>query len=440
MRKILIYNGTLVEGGRRFRGWVLISGGDIMQVGEGDFEGDFSGTRIDASGCLVMPGAIDAHVHFREPGMEWKATFASESRAAVAGGVTSVIEMPNTRPATTTMEALERKMEMAAVSSMCNYAFWLGATADNLEQVRGADPRIVAGVKVFMGSSTGGMLLDDERVLSAIFAESPLLIGVHCEDEAMIRSAAAHYAGREVTAAVHPLVRTAEACYRSSARAVGLADRYGADVHVLHLTTARELSLFDTKPLDRKKITAEVCVHHLWFTDGDYAALGNLIKVNPAIKTVADRDALREAVLAGKIDTVATDHAPHTLDEKRQGYWDAPSGAPAIQHSLCTMLTLFAPEVVVEKMCHAPALRFGLRDRGFLRPGAKADIVIAAPGEQVVDAPIYKCGWSPQQGARLAWSIERTLIDGRVVYDRGAFDDDFRGQALEFDRRARVHR
>jgi dihydroorotase len=411
---------------------LVLSGGRIERVGEGDFTEDFAGERIDASGCLVMPGAIDAHVHFREPGMEWKATMGSESRAAVAGGVTSVMDMPNTRPATTSLGELERKMEMAAVSSMCNYAFWLGATADNLEEVKRADPHTVAGVKVFMGSSTGGMLLDDGRVLSAVFAESPLLVGVHCEDEKIIRENMARYAGQEATAAVHPLVRTAEACYRSSARAVELADKYGTDLHVLHLTTERELSLFDAGPTAAKKITAEACTHHLWFTDADYPRLGNLIKVNPAIKTAADREALREGVLAGKIDTVATDHAPHTLDEKRAGYWDAPSGAPAIQHSLCTMLTLFPPEVVVEKMCHAPAVRFGVRGRGFLREGMHADIVIAAPREQVVAEPLYKCRWSPQQGAHLAWSIESTLIGGRLVYNRGAFDEEFRGEALTF--------
>ncbi len=434
MKKTLIYNGTLVDNGRSFRGWVLIAGERIEQVGEGDFAGDFTGTRIDSAGGLVMPGAIDAHVHFREPGMEWKATFASESRAAVAGGVTSVMDMPNTRPATVSREELEKKTEMAAVSSMCNYAFWLGATADNLEEIKRVDPRVVAGVKLFMGSSTGGMLVDDERVLSAIFAESPVLVGAHCEDENIIRENTARYAGQKVTAAVHPLIRTTEACYRSTARAVELADKYGANLHVLHLTTARELALFDAGPLGAKKITTEACVHHLWFTDADYAVLDNLIKVNPAIKTAADKDALRQGILSSKIDTVATDHAPHTLDEKRQGYWDAPSGAPAIQHSLCSMLTLFAPEVVVEKMCHAPALRFGVNDRGFLRAGAYADIVIAVPREQIVEKPLYKCGWSPQQGARLAWSVDRTFVNGRLVYDRGIFDEDFRGTALEFGR------
>lgn len=432
--KTLIHNGTLIDGGRSFHGWVLIADGRIESVGEGDFTGAFDGRRENAEGLLVMPGAIDAHVHFREPGMEWKGDIHSESRAAVAGGVTSVMDMPNTRPATVSRADLERKTEMAAVSSMANYAFWIGATADNLEEIKRVDSRVVAGVKVFMGSSTGGMLVDDSKVLSAIFAESPTVVGVHCEDEAMIRAAAAKYRGEDVMAAVHPLVRTAEACYRSSARAVELADRYGTQLHVLHLSTARELALFDSGPVAAKKITAEACVHHLWFSDADYASLGNLIKVNPAIKTAADREALRDGVLTSRIDTVATDHAPHTLDEKRQGYWDAPSGAPAIQHSLCSMLAMFAPEVVAEKMCHAPAERFGICDRGFLRAGMWADIVIVAPRGQTVEKPLYKCGWSPQQGAYLNHTVEKTFVNGRLVYDRGVFDEDFRGAALEFGR------
>ncbi len=409
------------------RGWLKVEGEWIAEIGEG-----ISTERIDidARGKLVLPGVIDSHVHLREPGMEWKGDMHSETRAAVAGGVTSIMDMPNTKPATTSREQLERKMEMAAERSMCNYGFWLGATADNLEEIRRIDPRMVAGIKVFMGSSTGGMLLDDDKILSAVFAESPTIIGVHCEDEAIVRANMERFRverGHNVDASIHPLIRTTEACYRSTARA-----RYGSNLHVLHLSTARELSLFDEKPLTDKKITAEACVHHLWFSDEDYAAKGNLIKVNPAIKTPEDREALRAAILSGRIDTVATDHAPHTLDEKLQNYWDAPSGAPAIQHSLCSMLSLFPVETVVEKMCHAPARRFGIKDRGFLHAGMRADIVIVAHVPQVVSKPLYKCAWSPQQGLTLTHTVETTMINGRIVYDCEQFNEDYRGEALQF--------
>ncbi len=435
--KTLIHNGTIVDSGKTFRGWITIANQLIEQVGEGDYEGEFRGTIVDAAGCLVLPGAIDDHVHFREPGLTWKGDIASESRAAVAGGVTSVIDMPNTNPPTISLADLERKIEIGAVSSTVNYAFWFGATADNLEEVKRLDPRMTAGVKVFMGSSTGGMLLNDQRILSAIFAESPVLVGVHCEDETMIREAAdkirSQY-GDNVTAAMHPLVRSAEACYKSSARAVELADKYGTNLHVLHVSTARELSLFDAGPIYEKKITAEACVNHLWFSDEDYYRLDNLIKINPAIKTPADRKALREGILAGKIDIVATDHAPHTIDEKQQLYWTAPSGAPGVQHSLCSMLSIFEPEVVVQKMCHAPAIRFGVRERGFLRPGMFADIAIVAKEEQIVGKPLYKCDWSPQEGDSLAYTVRKTFVNGHLVYDNGIIDDDFRGKPLEFTR------
>lgn len=427
---MLIKNGII--GGRL--GWLRVENGRIEAMGEGAAPN--AEEVIDAKNALVLPGVIDDHVHFREPGMEHKGTIASESRAAAAGGVTSILDMPNNAPPTTSRASLEAKIEIAARDSMVNFGFWLGATTDNIKEIAKADPTLTAGVKVFMGSSTGGMLVDDAKALSAIFAESPLLVGVHCEDEGIIKANAARIKaelGDTATAAVHPLVRTAEACYRSTARAVELADRYGTNLHVLHLTTARELQLFDNKPISEKKITAEACAHHLWFCDEDYGRLGNLIKVNPAIKTSDDRAALREAVLNGRIDLIATDHAPHTLMEKQRGYWDAPSGAPAIEHSLCQMLELFPVETVVEKMCAAPAARFGLRDRGVLRVGAAADIVIVRQREQVVGDVHYKCDWSPLAGTTLQWSVERTIIGGRTVFLNGEFDEDFRGEALKFN-------
>lgn len=448
MSRILIENADIVNEGRVVRGYVLIEGDRIAGVGEGAYrpEGrDFEGRRIDAAGKLVMPGVIDDQVHFREPGLTEKGDIQSESRAAVAGGVTSYMEMPNTKPATVTIDELEKKFERAAEVSAANYSFYLGATNDNIAEVRRIDPKHVCGVKLFMGSSTGNMLVDDEKTLSAIFAESPVLVATHCEDERMIRAATEEFRakyGDAVTPAMHPLIRNAEACYRSSSRAVELADKYASDLHVLHLSSARELSLFDAKPLSDKKITAEVCVHHLWFSDKDYAAKGNFIKWNPAIKTVADRDGLREGLIAGKLDIVATDHAPHTLAEKSRPYWECPSGGPLAQHSLPAMLQMasdgvFTVAQVVEKMCHAPAVRYRVRERGFLRLGYFADIVIvdpASPWTVSRDNILYKCGWSPFEGQVFEHKVTHTIVNGRIAYENGVVDGSLRGCALEFNR------
>lgn len=444
MSSILISGGETVNEGRRFTGYVLVENGLIADVGEGEYPGEFHGQRIDASGKIVMPGAIDVHVHFREPGLAHKGDMASESAAALAGGVTSVLEMPNTVPAADTLDALERKFDLAEGRMATNYSFFLGAANDNLDEIKRIDPHSVCGVKLFMGSSTGNMLVDGDYALSAIFAESPVPISAHCEDEAMVRadSDRLRAAESDATARIHPLARTAEACYRSSARAVELADRYGARLHVAHLTTARELSLFDSRPAAAKRITAEACIPHLWFCDADYVRLGNRLKCNPAVKTAADREALRAALTSGKIDVVATDHAPHTAAEKGRGYWDAPSGIPSVQHSLTAMMELAARgeatvETVVEKMCHAPAVIFGIEGRGYLRRGYKADITIFDPRARWKASArntLYKCGWSPFEGESFSGGVSAVIVNGRVAWADGGFTDFPAGERLIFGR------
>lgn len=445
MSAILIENGTVVSEGQRFRGYVLIENDLISDIGAGEYPGDFRGNRIDASGKIVMPGVIDVHVHFREPGLTHKGDMASESAAALAGGVTSVFEMPNTNPAATSFEALERKFELAEGRMHTNYSFFLGATNENLAEIKRLNPREVCGVKLFMGSSTGNMLVDSDYALSALFAESPAIISAHCEDEAIIRANTDLYRQREgekATAQIHPQVRSEEACFRSTARAVELADKYTAKFHVAHLTTARELSLFDAKPYTEKHITAEACIPHLWFTDEDYAKLGNLIKCNPAIKTIEDRNGLRASLSNNKIDVVATDHAPHTRDEKSRHYWEAPSGIPMVQHSLAAMMELvregiLTVETLVERMCHAPATIFNISGRGFLRKGNRADITIVDPGSswQVSHENIlYKCGWSPLEGQTFHSKVAYTIINGRLAYQNGELQHGTQGERLLFDR------
>ncbi len=445
MGKILIENGTLVNEGLSRNGYVLVEGDRIAAVGEGKFSGEFYGTRIDAAGKLVIPGIIDDQVHFREPGLTEKGDIASESAAAVAGGVTSYMEMPNTKPPTTNEGSLEWKYARAEETSLANYSFYLGATNDNLKEIRQLDPHTVCGVKVFMGSSTGNMLVDDQKTLSAIFAESPVLIATHCEDEAVIRANIEEFRaqyGENIEPWMHPQIRNAEACYRSSAHAVELADKYGSNLHVLHLSTAQELALFDAKPLAEKKITNEICAHHLWFSEEDYKLKGNFIKWNPAIKSAADRAALREGLLGGKADVVATDHAPHTLAEKQRSYWECPSGGPLVQHSLAAMLELarqgvLSVEKVIEKMCHAPAQRFKVSQRGYLRPGYFADIVIvdpASPWTVSRDNILYKCVWSPFEGTQFSHRVLHTFVNGRHAYNDGQLDRSIRGRRLEFDR------
>lgn len=446
MNRLLIENGTVVNEGVSFEGYVMTDGERIDRVGRGAFEGDRSGfTRvIDAKGGYILPGVIDDQVHFREPGLTYKAEIATESRAAAAGGVTSYMEMPNTNPPTTTLEALEAKFERAAECSAVNYAFYFGASNGNGHLLPKLDIHRVCGVKVFMGSSTGNMLVDKDQALADIFANSPVIVAAHCEDEKLIRANTERFRqeyGDGVTPAMHPLIRSAEACYRSSAHAVELAVRYSTRLHILHLSTARELTLFENRPLAEKRITNEVCVHHLWFDDGDYALKGNFIKWNPAVKTAQDRKALRAGIASDLVDVVATDHAPHTLEEKmRPVYFDVPSGGPLVQHSLVSMLQmagsgLFSVEDVVRKMCHAPADLFEIDRRGYLRSGYYADIVVVERNEPwTVERGniLAKCGWSPFEGYTYRNRVRQTVVNGSVVYDEGVIDDTFRGKALRF--------
>lgn len=439
--KTLITNAEIVNEGRRYGGSIIIEDGRIIEITDKPLQPDASvHETIDASGCLVMPGVIDNHVHFREPGLTAKADIATESRAAAAGGVTTYFDMPNTVPQTTTPAALEEKFRLAAEKSRVNYSFFFGATNDNLPLIDRLDATRIPGVKLFMGSSTGNMLVDRQEALERIFSTVRMPVMAHCEDTAIINrnmEEVRRSDPRFPDVALHPLIRSAEACYESTSLAVSLARRYGTRLHVAHLTTARELELF--APGD-PKITAEATVGHLFFTDADYARLGARIKVNPAVKTAADRDALRRALLDGRIITIGTDHAPHLPEQKEGGCDTAASGMPMIQFSLVTMLELvdegvLPVERMVELMCHAPARLFGVRDRGFLRPGCWADIVIVSPrGPWTVTPELIesRCGWSPMEGHRYRWRVERTLCNGRTVYDGRTVDDTSRGMEVTF--------
>lgn len=439
--KTLITNAEIVNEGRRYGGSIIIEDGRIIEITDKPLQPDASvHETIDASGCLVMPGVIDSHVHFREPGLTAKADIVTESRAAAAGGVTTYFDMPNTVPQTTTPAALEEKFRLAAEKSCVNYSFFFGATNDNLPLIDRLDATRIPGVKLFMGSSTGNMLVDRQEALERIFSTVRMPVMAHCEDTAIINrnmEEVRRSDPRFPDVALHPLIRSAEACYESTSLAVSLARRYGTRLHVAHLTTARELELF--APGD-PKITAEATVGHLFFTDADYARLGARIKVNPAVKTAADRDALRRALLDGRITTIGTDHAPHLPEQKEGGCDTAASGMPMIQFSLVTMLELvdegvLPVERMVELMCHAPARLFGVRDRGFLRPGCWADIVIVSPrGPWTVTPELIesRCGWSPMEGHRYRWRVERTLCNGRTVYDGRTVDDASRGMEVTF--------
>ncbi|MDD3078872.1 MAG: dihydroorotase [Paludibacter sp.] len=442
----LIKNATIINEGRRFIGSVLIEHEIIKSVFEGTEIPQIQEkyTEIDAAGKLLIPGVIDDQVHFREPGLTHKANINSESRAAVAGGVTSFMDMPNTMPLTTTIEALEDKYSLGAEKSLANYSFYMGATNSNLDELKKVDASKVCGVKVFMGSSTGNMLVDNKETLSGIFSEIPMLIATHCEDEATIQANKVHYKslyGDDLPVKFHPLIRSAEACYRSSAFAVELAAKYNARLHVLHISTEKEMSLFDNKKtLKDKNITAEVCVHHLWFSDHDYEKYGNRIKWNPAIKAESDRLALIAALNSGKIDVVATDHAPHLLREKEGNCLKAASGGPLIQHSLMAMLQLarngvFTYEKVIEKMCHAPAELYRVKDRGYIRPGYFADLVLVDPESSWTVSPeniLYFCGWSPFEGTTFSHKVTTTWVNGHTVYNNGIIDENYRGKRLAF--------
>jgi len=424
----LIANARLVSEGRIQEGDLLVEGQRITRIG-GALSAD-NAEIIDAEGRLLMPGMIDDQVHFREPGLEHKGCIASESRAAVAGGITSYMEMPNCIPATTSQEAVEAKHLRAASDSVTNYGFYLGATNTNLEAIKSIDPRTVCGIKVFMGASTGNLLVDDRSVLEQIFAHAPVLVATHCEDTPTIQAnnkAAMEKYGDDVPVTAHPWIRSHEACLKSSTLAVDLARRHGTRLHVLHLTTADELELFESGPCQDKQITAEVCVHHLFFNDTWYAAKGNFIKCNPAIKSASDQAALQKALRENRLDVIATDHAPHTLAEKQQPYMQAPAGLPLVQHALLVLLELAhggclpLPQIV-NKACHAPADLFRIPDRGYLREGYFADLVLVDDRSlyRVDDEPLFaKCDWSPFSGFGFRSRIDRTWINGHLVWEQG---------------------
>jgi len=442
MEPILIKNATVVNEGVSAVRDVYVKSGRIERV-DGDISVKGRCRELDAGGLHLLPGAIDDQVHFREPGLTHKATIASEARAAVAGGVTSFMEMPNTNPPALTQALLEEKYAIAARTSVANYSFFMGVSNDNAEEVLRTNEKKqeVCGVKIFMGSSTGNMLVDNYLTLGRIFSGSELLIATHCEDERIIKANKEKYPDAD-NASFHPLIRDAEACFESSFSAVQLAKQHGTRLHILHISTAKELQLFTNMlPLPEKRITAEVCVHHLHFTADDYARLGSLIQCNPAIKAPENRDALWTALLDDRLDVIATDHAPHTWEEKQQPYPKSPSGLPLVQHSLPLMLSYVAAgkitlEKVAEKMAHAPAVCFGVRERGFIREGYHADLVLADMQRTVTvsrENILYKCGWSPLEGMALP-AVTHTLVNGNVVYENGAVLDLIKGQRLFFDR------
>ena len=447
MSSILIKNATIVNEGKTFRNDLLIIDELITAIGSPVSVTIPTGTQIiDATGLLLLPGVIDDQVHFRDPGLTHKGDILSESRAAVAGGITSFMDMPNTVPQTVTVEILNDKYLIGSEKSFCNYSFYLGATNNNLDEILKVDKSAVCGIKLFMGSSTGNMLVDDENALRNLFANTDLPITAHCEDESIIRKNTEIYRnkyGENVPVKMHSLIRSRDACLISSAHAVNLAREYNARLHILHLSTADELKLFSNDlPLSQKRITGEVCVHHLWFDDSAYDDLGSLIKWNPAIKTKFDRDALIKGVNSNTIDIIATDHAPHTLTEKGNSYFKAPSGGPLVQHSLAAMLELwhnkiFSLEKIVEMMCHNPSVLFNIRNRGFIREGYQADLCLVdpeSPWRVTKENILYKCGWSPFEGTTFRSKVAKTIVNGTIVYDDGIINEDYRGQRLRFDR------
>lgn len=446
MNRILIKNAKIVNEGVITEGDVYIEGKFIKEIAESISAKSPDVKIIDAEGNFLIPGAIDDQVHFREPGLTHKGDIESESRAAVAGGVTSFIDQPNTVPNAVTQELLEEKYKRAAEVSYANYSFMMGGTNDNIEEVLKTNPKNVAGIKLFLGSSTGNMLVDNEQVLEKIFSSTDLLIAVHCEDEATIKQNLEKYKaqyGDDIPVKFHPEIRSAEACYISSSRAIELAKKTGARLHVFHVSTAKETELFTNKiPLEEKKITAEVCVHHLWFSDADYDKKGALIKWNPAVKTADDRDALWKALLDDRIDVIATDHAPHTLEEKNNPYTNCPSGGPLVQHSVVAMFEAYhqkkiSVEKIVEKMAHNPAKLFKVEKRGFIREGYYADLAIVNPGlpwNVKKENILYKCGWSPFEGVNFKSRITHTFVNGTLVYTNFKVKDLRCGERLLFDR------
>lgn len=447
MSSILIKNAKIVNEGQIFEGDVLVENEFIVEIAPQISSKSSQTVIIDAEGNYLLPGVIDDQVHFREPGLTHKGNIESESRAAVAGGITSFIEQPNTVPNAVTQELLEDKYKIAAQTSYANYSFMMGGTNDNLEEVLKTNPENVAGIKLFLGSSTGNMLVDNPEVLEKIFSSTKMLIAVHCEDEATIKANTEKYKaefGEDIPMKYHSLIRSEEACYLSSSKAIELAKKTGARLHVFHLSTAKEMDLFTNKiPLEEKMITAEVCIHHLWFTDADYETKGSLIKWNPAVKTQEDKDALWKALLDDRIDVIATDHAPHTLEEKKNTYLKAPSGGPLVQHALVAMFEkhlkgIISVEKIVEKMCHNPAKIFKIRNRGFIKEGYFADLTIVnahSPWNVQKENILYKCGWSPFEGTNFKSRIMHTLVNGKIVYSNGKVMKGKHGQRLLFDRK-----
>lgn len=446
--KTLLKNAQIVNEGQIFKGHVLIDGEKIAQVlkaGEDISALENECEVLDLNNNYLLPGVIDDQCHFREPGLTHKANIHTESRAAVAGGTTSFMEMPNTVPNTLTQELLQDKYDIAEKTSFANYSFFMGASNDNLEEVLKTNPKNVCGIKIFMGSSTGNMLVDKKEVLENIFSNCKMLIATHCEDEETVRANMAAYKekyGEDVPIECHPEIRSEEACYLSSSFAVELAKKHNTRLHVLHISTAKELALFDnTIPLKEKRITAEACTHHLWFSDEDYATKGAFIKWNPAVKKASDRDAILQGVLDNYIDVIATDHAPHTVDEKLNTYFNAASGGPMVQHALVAMLEMYhdgkiSLERVVEKMSHAVADCFRIEDRGFIKAGQFADLVVVDldnPWTVAKENLLYKCGWSPMEGQTFKSKVMQTFVNGHLVYNMGEIDEDYRGKRMSFD-------
>lgn len=444
--KTLIKDATIVNDGIKFKGSVLIQDDKIKKIYPHVLPTDYDFDDIEiinAENLLLLPGIIDDQVHFREPGLTHKGEILTESRAAVAGGVTSYMEMPNTNPQSVTQEELQKKYNRAAEVSAANYSFYMGATNDNLDEVLRTDPSKVCGIKVFMGSSTGNMLVDDEKTLSGIFKNAPTLVATHCEDEATIQKnieIARQRYGENVPMSRHCHIRSDEACYISSSKAVELASKFDTRLHVLHLSTAMEMNLFKPGKVAEKKITAEVCVHHLWFDERDYITHGSRIKWNPSIKCIADKEALWEALLSDKIDVIATDHAPHTLEEKNNTYFKAPSGGPLVQHSLVAMLEMsrkgfISIEKVIQKMCHAPADLFRVVDRGYIRENYFADLVLIDPNSNWIVSPeniLYKCGWSPFEGTEFSHKVHSTFVNGSLVYSHEKVSDKYNSKRVTF--------
>ena len=445
MDSILIVNANIVNEGQVFEGDVFIQHQFIEKIGK-DLQAQKADHVIDAKGKHLFPGAIDDQVHFREPGLTHKATIYTESRAAVAGGVTTFMEMPNTIPPAFTQELLEDKYNIAQRQSLANYSFFIGASNDNVEEVLKTDPNQVCGLKIFMGSSTGNLLVDNPKTLESFFSKVPFLIATHCEDEPSIRAASEEFKkkyGEDLPVRYHAQIRDAEACYKSSSFAVSLAKKHGTKLHILHISTARETELFDnTIPLQQKKITAEACIHHLWFNDSDYEKLGMFIKWNPAIKTQADQQAIFNALVDNKIDVIATDHAPHTLEEKQNTYFKAPSGGPLVQHSLTAMLEFYHHKQVelpwiAQKMAHNPAILFQIENRGFIREGYFADLVLVdlnSPWRVEKSNILAKCGWSPFEGTSFQSKVTHTLVSGHLAYEEGRFHENIMGKRLLFNR------